>query len=288
MLNPNLPMRRLVVVDTHYLCWRAFYALGSRMSVDDIQTGVLFGVFTDILDLISLWGSHRLVFCFDSAESERKKIYPGYKGSRKKPEPDPEVARQKKQLRDQVQRLQESILPQLGFYDVFSYSGFESDDIIARIVQTNRKLENCITIISADQDLYQLLRKNVVMYNPRTKSVMTRNSFMREYQILPSAWSMVKAIAGCHTDSVPGIVGVGEVTAIRYLRGTLRPGKTMASIAGNRDLITRNLSLVKLPFLNTPTPLLVGSRPTAQRWDRVMIDWKMRSLVGKFQDPEGE
>ena len=45
---------------------------------------------------------------------------------------------------------------------------------------------------------------------------------MEKYRIKPFEWHKVKAIAGCSSDNVKGVAGVGEITAIKYLKGELK------------------------------------------------------------------
>jgi hypothetical protein len=77
---------------------------------------------------------------------------------------------------------------------------------------------------------------------------MTADSFHGEYRITAREWAMVKAIAGCGGDGVPGIPGVAEKTAISYILDELPNGKKKRDIDDNFKLIQRNWKLVHLPI----------------------------------------
>jgi len=81
------------------------------------------------------------------------------------------------------------------------------------------------------------------------KMMLTEAWLIGEYGIAPSQWADVKAIAGCSSDGVEGVRGVGEKTAAKFLRGNLKPASKahQAIVAGN-NVWRRNLPLVRLPF----------------------------------------
>lgn len=65
-------------------------------------------------------------------------------------------------------------------------------------------------------------------------------------------YSQIKAMAGCNTDNVIGIKGIGEKTAARYIYEKQKLSKKKINdIESNRELIERNLKLVKLPYKKT-------------------------------------
>ena len=144
------------------------------------------------------------------------------------------------------------VLPKLGFKNNFIQTGMEADDLIAAITQ-NYDVE--LVIISADQDLYQLLTPTVSMYSSKGKKLTTDKSFTKEYGIKPDKWARVKQIAGCSTDNVKGIEKVGEKTAIKYIKDELgKKTKAYNNIVQGDAIIERNEALVKLPFKGTKIP----------------------------------
>jgi len=113
-------------------------------------------------------------------------------------------------------------------------------------------------IASSDDDLLQLLSPYTSIYNLGRKERYTEQKFIQDYGIQPQEWVEVKKIAGCSGDNVPGVPGVGEKTAIRYLRGELNPDtKAYQKIEQGRKIIERNEDLVSLPFPGTKGRLIL-------------------------------
>ena len=157
----------------------------------------------------------------------------------------------------QFARLRMKVLPKFGFKNNFIQTGLEADDIIAAIVQNYEPPEKFI-IVSSDNDLYQLLSPTVSMFSNKSKKMMTVESFTKKWGIAPELWPMVKQIAGCTSDTVKGVVGIGEKKAIQFLLGTLKEHtKGYKSIIDGKDIIDRNEALVVLPFKGTKVPNIV-------------------------------
>lgn len=139
----------------------------------------------------------------------------------------------------------------MGFNNVVQYEGLEADDIIASICINEKKLP--VVIYSEDADLYQCLKGNVTILSPsrssdKFPSLMTVLKFQKIFELDPSMWVEVKAIAGCATDNVKLLKGIGETTAIRYLKGELKSGMKKALIDVSPDVIAFTRKLVELPF----------------------------------------
>lgn len=279
-------MKTDLIIDVSNLAYRAFHTVGG-LSYEGAATGVLYGIFRDIIVLKDRFEPDRIAFCFDSKTHKRREVYPEYKANRRKPQTDEMVAA-RTELYRQLNDLRNSHLPNIGYYNVFYEEGYEADDLIASIcfgLEERKKaglpVGGDVVIVSTDQDLFQLLRcGRVLIYNPVKKKVMTEDSFSDEYGIRPGWWSMVKALAGCTGDGVPGIPGVGEKTAIKYLTFKLKcTAKAFKAIAsGYWRIRDRNFKLVSLPFDGTPELKLTDDRPTMAGWNAVMGELGFESL----------
>lgn len=273
-----------LLLDVSGLAYRAFHAMGGRMSWEGDPTEVLFGVLRDVAGLCDLHSTRRVAFFFDGGCDHREKIYPGYKSSRKKKhaEMEEDELELRRGLRKQLYRLREKLLPGAGFGNVFFQEGCEADDLIASACEFLDKDESAI-VVSSDQDLYQLLSGRVIMWDVRKGKPVTEESFRRQWGISPSQWADVKAIAGCSTDDVPGIPGVKEKTAIKFLTGTLNPEyKTYKSIVLNPGVWGRNIMLTRLPGTWTDPVELVDEEIDGDGWDSVVGSLGMRSLLGRM------
>lgn len=240
----------IALVDTQYLCHRAWHTTG-MLKNGDMPTGVAYGVLMTIQQIKELWNPSNWVFAFDAPQSSslRRRLYSGYKSGRleKYAQETEEEKLQRAEFHRQVDTLREELLPMAGFRNIVSKYGYEGDDIIAAYAQDLPKSQEAV-IIGADQDLWQCLRSNVCQYNPMTGKTVTAASFREEWGLQPYQWRDVKAMAGCKTDDVPGVDGVGEKTAAKWFRGELTSGKVYDRIIDSLGVYSFSLPLVTLPF----------------------------------------
>lgn len=238
----------MILVDSNSICHAAKHNMGD-LSWNDKKVGVMFGFLRQLLSLAKMLETNEFAFAWDSRSSKRTDIFPDYKKARRR-EKTPEEEELDTIAYIQFDKLRTEILPSLGFVNNFMQEGYEADDIIASVVHSNPSKK--INIISADEDLYQLLSELVDMYSIKKKQFYTHINLWKEYRIVPIDWVEVKAIAGCSTDGIPGVPGVGEKTACKYLSRRLNPVyKTYQAIIGSKKLIDKNRELVKLPLAGT-------------------------------------
>lgn len=265
-----------ILVDSNYLCHKATHAFGG-LTNDKLGTGVIFGFINDIKTLAHKFKSNRFIFVWDSKESKRKLMYSEYKEKRTKKRrelSDEEKAIQKDAYR-QFTLLRTKVLPNLGFKNNFIQEGYEGDDIFAIIV---KHYKNCI-MVTSDEDMFQLLDK-ASMYSPRTDKLHTAKTFKKEFGITPKQWVQVKQIAGCRSDNVAGISGVGEKTAIKYLLGELKATtKAYQSIIAGSDIIERNKDLVKLPLKGTKKVKIKKNNVTMKKFKSMCNDHAFYSFI---------
>lgn len=238
---------KILVIDGNNLTYRAGFTTGP-LSYNGKVTGAIFGVLNQLLTVGKKVMPDNVVFCWDSRKSERRKVYPKYKEKRRTVEgPSEEVLNIYKQIGD----LRRTILPQIGITNNFLQAGYEADDLIASIVH-NHSNEYEFMVVSSDDDLLQLL-DYCYIYNPGKKRFITKQDFKEKYGIHPLQWPDVKKIVGCNSDCVPGIYGVGEITAIKFLTGRLpvNHAKYKTIKHDNTELFARNELLVKLPYPGT-------------------------------------
>ncbi len=214
----------LLILDCNYLAWRAYHTK-QDLRYRGTPTGVIFGILQDVISLRELHNTERIAFCFDHDRRylKRKIDCPGYKSSRDRPDATEEEQKMFKEVHQQILALRKTILPTLGFRNVFAEEGYEADDLIASIVCDLREGDQAI-IVGADHDLFQLLGPRTIIWNPTKSVAITESSFSKDYGVTPTQWVDVKAIAGCSSDDVPGIRGIGEKTACKFLNGTLKSG----------------------------------------------------------------
>lgn len=274
-------MATWLILDSNYFCHRMFHVMG-HLSHGDECTGVAYGFLREIPQLMERHNTKNIVFAFDHGKGKRKEILPTYKKSRqdKYKNATPEEQDEMKRFRRAVAQLRDKLLRMLGFRNVFYQRGYEADDIIASVCK-NLPLGDDAIILGSDEDLFQLLEHETVsMWNPITHKVTTEASFRAKYGIDPVRWAEVKALAGCSTDDIPGIRGVGNKTASRWVAGKLKPGtKVYQKISDNIEVCNRNMPLVSLPFEGTDVFNLRTDKVTDEKWRKVAKKLGMKSIV---------
>jgi 5'-3' exonuclease len=259
-------MTPLIVIDVSNLCHRAWHALAGRGDMPSSPKDVIYSFLLTLGRLQRNFATDRFAFCFDHTVSERRKIFPEYKQKRK--ELAIAEARQRGILNEQIRALGKVHLPALGFSNIFRARGMESDDLMAAIARSRKQDE--IILVTSDNDMLQCLRKNVSIYSPSTRKLITPDTFMETYGIYPKQWADVKSMAGCQTDGVPGLLGVGELSALKYLRGELKktaPQYYWITCEKGQKQIEGCLRLVKLPFVGCPVPEI--TEDTGIKWARM-------------------
>lgn len=266
----------IAIVDSNYLCYKAMFAMtGTELSVDEIDTEVIFVFCKQLLKIARSFPIKKWAFAWDSRRSYRKKMYPEYKDNRRKKK-SPEMEMLLEVAFPQFKQIRTELLPSLGFKNNFIYTGLEADDIIAKICE--KYPDTGILIISSDNDLYQLLKPKVSMYN--MKSLYTSKEFRHRYNISPDKWGMVKAIAGCSTDNVKGVAGVGATKAIKYLKGEMPERyKAFQNIKASKQIIERNKKLVILPFSTSFTVTLDKDNLKTYDFIKTFEHYKFKSFL---------
>ena len=257
-------MKPIILLDSNFVAHYVRHKI-TFLQYDGKPTNVIYGFLKEIMALSS--ENSRFVFAWDSRQSIRRAKYPLYKNKEGMTETTPIEKKVEEQDYEQFRTLQNEVLPAMGFRNVFMATGHEGDDIIASVCQSYPDDE--IKIVSADNDLWQLITENVSMYNLKSKKTITAKSFAEEWGIDPQQWATVKQMAGCATDKVHGVPKVGNKTAVKYILGTLpKHHKTYEAIESKmgQDIIEENEFLVVLPLVGTPEFKL---RDDAFRKDRI-------------------
>ena len=271
-------MKTWLILDVHFLAYRAFHTTRD-LSFKGRASGVIYGFFKALTDLKDEFCTDRVAFCFEHRHLFRRDIYPSYKGRRLTKKITPEEAQARKSMTIQISNLQNRYLPRIGFKNIFSFCGMEADDIMAKIAQ---EATDDIVIVTADKDLYQCLRPNVSIYSPIKRIRLTEEWFVKKYRVKPWKWAVVKAIAGCASDEVEGIKGVGEITALKFLRGDLEKNSKAYRAICSREgkaIIRRNRKLVELPYEGCPIPELREDEIDRDGWRETCQLLGMKSLM---------
>ncbi len=273
-------MRKWLVIDVSYMCHRAFHTAG-HLSWKGKPTGVVFQFLKSITTLKDEFQTDLIAFCFEHPHLYRRDLYPQYK-HRRHTDKSPQEQIAYNQLQIQITELRKRYLPKIGFKNVFCCRGMESDDIMAALAKSVDPYDEMI-LVTADSDMYQVLAPNVSIYSPQKRKIITCEQFVGKYKIYPREWAIVKALSGCISDEVKGISGIGEITALSYLRGDLKPDSRAYNAirsAEGKAIVRRNRALVQLPFKDCPVPDLQEDELDIKGWKEVCALLGMKSIAG--------
>ena len=204
---------RLLVLDGHSLAYRAFYALPvETFSTSTGQpTNAVYGFTSMLVNLLRDEEPSHVAVAFDvSRRSFRTEKFPDYKATRSA---SPEG------FKGQVELIKE-VVRALGV-NALELEGFEADDIIATLATQATTRGFTVGIVSGDRDTFQLVDERTTVLYPR-KGVsdlarMTPEAIVEKYGLNPGQYADFAALRGDPSDNLPGIPGVGEKTAVKWL-----------------------------------------------------------------------
>lgn len=266
-----------VVIDSNCIGSTSLFAL-KDLRMNEVPTAVIYGFLRQLQTIYTELKSRNFIMCWDSKESLRKELFPEYKLRRK----EDRTARERDiwaTAYDQFNQLRIKYLPRMGFTNQLLAKGFEADDLLVKVAHSH--WGGATVIVTTDGDLLQCLGYADI-WNPRKKVLITKETFIKEWGIHPGKWGEVKAIAGCRTDCVPGIQGVGEKTAVKFLLRKLQvyseKYKSITSRTGQK-IIARNKPLVVLPFEGTPSFALRTNKYNFKAFEEICYELGMFSLL---------
>ena len=204
---------KLVLVDGHSILFRAFHGMPVMTNADGMPTNALFGFLRILFKIIDTEKPSYLAVAFDeAAPTFRHKTYADYKGTRK-PAP-PEFKVQEPVIREILAAMRIPIVTK---------PGWEADDILGTLAKKAAAEGLEAVIVSGDHDLLQIAGEHIRISIPSTRGGKTENEdyyaadVEREYGVTPKQFIDVKALMGDSSDNIPGLPGVGRVTATKWI-----------------------------------------------------------------------
>jgi len=191
---------KTMIIDGNNLAYREYHKL-PQLTSGIKSTSVIFGVLRSLVKLRREFNPEVIIFTWDNKINFRKEQYPTYKAHRKKDDNFQSVY-------EQIDIMHKEILPSFGVPSV-SVKGMEADDIIT--VYSHDKRLYPIVVCSSDTDLYQIVDKNVSIYN--WKDVVTEQTFIEKYKFPLRAYPIYKSLVGDTSDNIKGVKGIGEKRA---------------------------------------------------------------------------
>jgi DNA polymerase-1 len=203
--------KKLVILDGNSLINRAFYALPPMTTSNGQPTGAIYGFTTMLFKIFQEVEPDYIISAFDrKAPTFRHLEYKEYKAGRKKM-PD-ELALQLDPLKKLLSAFNIGIL---------EIDGYEADDIIGTISKKYEASDLEVLIYTGDRDALQLVSDDTrVMFTKKGISeieVYDKSVIKAKYGFSPEGIIDLKGLMGDASDNIPGVVGVGEKTALKLL-----------------------------------------------------------------------
>lgn len=287
-----MPAKTLFLIDATAFCYRAYYAVSGpnilRTSGGQ-ETNAIY-IFLNMLNKI--FKEHEpdyLVCCFDvSRDTFRSAKFDQYKLQRA-PMPDGLIS--------QIPLIKE-VIEAYGV-PIFEKKGFEADDIIAHLARKAAAKKISVTIVSSDKDILQLVGRHIAVWDPyKDDGVLYDEAKVKErFGVTPKMVSDMIALMGDAADNIPGVPGVGEVTAKKLLNrfGSLQkilahipqiePEKIREGIAQHLELIKLNRELVNLDQdldLDLDLKQVKVGSPDYDRLRQLFVKLEFKKLLGEL------
>ena len=206
--------KRLFLIDAYALIFRGYYAFikNPRINSKGLDTSAILGFTNSLFDVIKRERPEYIAVCFDKGGShDRIEMFPEYKANR---DETPEA------IKMAVPYIQE-ILNALGIC-IMVKEGYEADDIIGTLAKKAEK-ENFETyMVTPDKDFAQLVNEKTFIYKPlfgggyETWGIEEVNNKFETSD--PIQVIDFLAMKGDSADNIPGLPGVGDKTAKKFLK----------------------------------------------------------------------
>lgn len=214
---------------TVYLVDASIYVFRSWFSVSDSITdrdgnpaNAVHGFCEFVMRILREKAPCPIVFTFDESfeTSFRNRIYPPYKANRE-PAPD--------ELRAQFQMCREFVAA-LGISEI-SDPLYEADDLIGTLSVREKVKGHSVVVVTGDKDLAQVVRKGDYFWNYAQRTLLDYAGIYEKFGVYPEQIADMLALVGDPVDNIPGVPGIGPVTAVRLLQHF----ESLAGIFDNLD-----------------------------------------------------
>jgi len=285
--------KRLFLVDAYALIFRGYYAFikNPRINSKGIDTSAILGFMNSLLDVIKRERPDHLAVCFDKGGStDRVEMYEAYKANR---DAAPEAISIAVPYIEQILRAMH--IP------IMVKEGYEADDVIGTLSKQAEKEGYQTFMVTPDKDFAQLVTDNVFIYRPKSfgggyetwgiREVKARFEVDDPLQVIDFLGMM-----GDSSDNIPGLPGVGEKTAKKFIQeyGSMEnllanthelKGKMKENIEANKELglLSKQLATIMLdvPVTFDATDFEM-SQPDIAAVTQIFEELEFRQLLTNF------
>ena len=285
--------KRLFLLDAYALIFRGYYAFikNPRINSKGMDTSAIMGFMNSLMDVIKREKPDHLAVAFDKGGSDyRYEMYTDYKAHR---EQTPEA------IKIAVPYIQE--LLKAMHIPIVEVAGFEADDLIGTIAKQAEKQNYKVFMVTPDKDFAQLVSENIFMYKPArmgngieiwgVPEVLAKFEIENPLQVIDFLGMM-----GDAADNIPGLPGVGEVTAKKLLKefGTMEnllantdklKGAMKDKIEANKEkgILSKKLATILLDCPVTFNEIDYElSKPDIEKTDALFMELEFRQMKTQF------
>ncbi len=252
--------KRVFLLDAYALVFRAYYALirAPRITSKGKNTNAQFGFTNALVELINKQKPSHMAVCFDTAApTERHTDFADYKANRQETPEDIRAA-----VPDIFRIIEGFNIP------IISKDGFEADDVIGTLSIQGEKAGYEVFMVTPDKDYGQLVTQKVKIYKPAYQGgdveIMGPEEVCAKWNIKEVSQVIdILAMMGDAVDNIPGIAGVGEKTAAKFiaeygsLEKTLENADSIKGAMGEKVRKGREMAILskKLATIITNVPV---------------------------------
>ena len=284
--------KRLILVDAYALIFRGYYAFikNPRINSKGLDTSAIMGFMNSLLDVIKRERPDHLAVCFDKGGSvDRVEMFEAYKANR---DETPEAIRLAVPY---IYKILEAM-----HIPIMVKEGFEADDVIGTLSKQAEKEGYKTFMVTPDKDFAQLVSENIFMYKPRfgggydvwgIPEVQAKFGVENPEQVIDFLGMM-----GDSADNIPGLPGVGEKTAKKFLaqfgsmEGLLAntdqlKGKMKEKVEANGELglLSKKLATIMLDVpVNFDADDFTLDQPNKEKVTEIFNDLEFRNLLTNF------
>ncbi len=259
---------RLFLIDGHALCYRSFYAIRELSTSTGQATNAVYGFVSTLRKILRVYKPEYMAVCFDFGKKTfRQEKFAEYKIQRPKMPED---------LRSQILIIKDVI--KAFHVPIFEREGYEADDIIATLTdQVSDNVE--VVIVTEDKDMYQLINNHTRFFSIRKDTIAGYEDIKEKLGFEPNRIIDFIGLAGDSSDNIPGIAGIGEVTA----RKLINQYSSLEDIFDHLDEITPVKVREKLSQQKESAVL---SKELAILYREVPLDFELEKA--KVQEPNND
>ncbi|AWV97075.1 DNA polymerase I [Arcticibacterium luteifluviistationis] len=210
-----MPSKKLFLLDAMALIYRAHFAFSKnpRITTSGMNTSAVFGFTNTLLEVLKKEKPTHLAIVFDTKEPTFRHVqYPEYKANREEMPEDIGIAI------PLIKRLAKCMNIAL-----LELPGFEADDIIGTMAKREARNDFEVFMYTPDKDYGQLVEEHIYLYKP---AFMGNAIEVQGVPEILAKWDIERidqvidmlGLMGDKVDNIPGIMGVGQKTAVKYLK----------------------------------------------------------------------